>query len=895
MHRFLLIFFGLFIACAPPTGKSGSDASATDTAPPTGKSGSDASATDTAPPPHTLSATGNFAFPIGPASINGLDAGTYPNLTFPPTSQQSLPGDLVDQNSLLWGDVSQADWQGGCFSSAVPPALTLAAGIAPDGTQSAIWVNEAAATTPTLLLQHDAFVPAGVTSFNFEIDVMAPTGVTGVTVPMVIQSSLGGCGGGGIIAAGTGFTCVPTTSWTTCRLASGTVANGVPYSVSIPINSGLGGGSSGANFLIARARVVPTGTVTTPLFRSPESTPTGSFLRYEASPILQDNIRTEVVSFPTGFGAFRQYRFQSPFARMVFHSQGVTSIGVEVLNFGITNNLAFAQQVGINVNGLPWASVIGATSPPVEDAQVITLPSGNNTVELVGGVQSFNALGVYPEANNISGEFVRGVYSTSPLVIDQPSYPAKNILIWGDSKEAGCWSSNPTAQGFPVELRHMVQGNADVVVEAIGSRTLQEDTSSAGIQANLNALFATARPAILLSMIGRNDWAGSTMNAATYTSTLESAWDAIHAASPNTAIVAVTWWLESVGEESSLNSFSQTNAQYRTAELAACSARSTYCVAIDAAANIPNWNVSPGAGSSLYTDGVHLSNKGSGQAATYVADQIAALIPATSSSTVSFPSNGTFLAVQNATPGGPAVQVASTDNANNLTFGNLSNPGSTNVAGQSVTIGDVAGASLIVNGDVCEFTGDKIEFSNIASSNSPNIGQVTPIADTATQTLTIQSQGAFSGAATNINGGLLQVLGGLPAAGGLNGGILVGYGPPTGSTSIFGFGANGIGWAPNTASQSLASSPVTLNATQLLTPYVNYTGTLASNPTVVNLPNTAGLWFMDISQVVNTATDAIEFVSGSANCSTIPAALTVANDLVIVHTTGSNGITCGLL
>jgi hypothetical protein len=35
------------------------------------------------PPPHVVGATGNFAFPIGPAAVNGLDAGTYPGLTLP--------------------------------------------------------------------------------------------------------------------------------------------------------------------------------------------------------------------------------------------------------------------------------------------------------------------------------------------------------------------------------------------------------------------------------------------------------------------------------------------------------------------------------------------------------------------------------------------------------------------------------------------------------------------------------------------------------------------------------------------------------------------------------------------------------------------------------------------
>lgn len=35
-----------------------------------------------APAPHLLGAPGNYAFPVGPAQINGVPAGTYPNLVF---------------------------------------------------------------------------------------------------------------------------------------------------------------------------------------------------------------------------------------------------------------------------------------------------------------------------------------------------------------------------------------------------------------------------------------------------------------------------------------------------------------------------------------------------------------------------------------------------------------------------------------------------------------------------------------------------------------------------------------------------------------------------------------------------------------------------------------------
>jgi lysophospholipase L1-like esterase len=866
------------------------------------------------PPPPTvpgrlLGANGNFAFPIGPASLSGFDAGTYPNPIIPEGSQGTFyPGsvsNLVDQNSLIWGDVTQPEWQGvSCYLTGPTgtPQLIGGAGQSPDGSQDAVWVNEGAVSSGVLALSHDAFVPTGVTSFNFEIDVMNAPGGSAVSVPMIILNSNSGCGGNGAIATSNTSTCVTTNSWQTCRLASGTVAHGTAYTVQIPLNySTLG--TAGATFLIARARIVPTGSISPPLFRSPESSPAGSFYRYEASPVLWDNIHSDFVGVGgvggVGLAPFRQYLFQSPFARMVFQSNGQTQVGLEVLNAGLTSTPN--QQVGVNVNGRPYASFVGATSPMVEDATTLTLPSGNNEIEFVGGEQGYIGLGIYPESAGISGEFVRAAYSTTPLTVLPPPKPSRTVVVWGDSKEAGIWSTNPPAQGFPVLLRQMLGGQTSTVIEAVGSSTLNNDTSTPALITQLAQRMARARPDILLSVIGRNDWADSTMTPTVFTATLEAAWDAIHAATPSTQIVAVTWWLESVAQESStISGF--TLANFRAAEQNACTARPTYCVFMNASTGIPNWNQASGAGSSLYTDGVHPSNYGSGQAASYVGLQVSHLLPASSSLQSWYPAETAqtcLVQAQNVAAGSHDLCIYATDQANVIYYGDQYNNGVYINSSASVTLG-IPGADALTlvrgtGGGTLEFTGNIFQFSNVAASANAIVNQSQPITDIPATPLTVQAQGASTGAVTNVVGGVTQVLAGQGTTPANNGGILLGYGLQTAPTPFFSYGTGGNGWIPQTSSQSLATTPVTLTSTELLTPYVIYTGALSANPTVVNLPNVAGMWFMDISAVTNTTGNAIEFVSGSANCSTIPGALTVANDLVIVHTTGANGITCGLL
>lgn len=119
------------------------------------------------------------------------------------------------------------------------------------------------------------------------------------------------------------------------------------------------------------------------------------------------------------------------------------------------------------------------------------------------------------------------------------------------------------------------------------------------------------------------------------------------------------------------------------------------------------------------------------------------------------------------------------------------------------------------------------------------------------------------------------------------------------NVALMSFGTGGSAWvlSTNSSAISLASTPVTVSATNLLLPYLQFNGALGTNPTVVQLPaNVPGFWVMDISAVTGTTNDAIEFRLGASGnyCQTLAGALTVANDMVIVHTDGTL-ITCGVL
>jgi hypothetical protein len=600
------------------------------------------------------------------SQVTGSASGGTIVATLAPGSAGNVyPGNvanLVDTNSLIWGDITQKEWQGWAGNGPGAPAvpIEIAAATAADGFGDAVWVNPAGATT-SFGFSHDAWAPPGVTSFNFELDVMIPPGGSATSVPMVIQIQ-----NSTVLASTTIGTCVTTSSWHTCSLSSGTITpQTAGYAVDIPINY-ASFGSSGASFLVSRARVVPTGTVTTPLFQSPESSPTGSFLRYEASPVLWDNIHSDYVGvqIASTFGIYRNYLYESPNARFVFKTNGQTSVGMEVLNLFGTLAPAGASDVGVSIDGRSWPALAfaGTTSPTAytEDVSVLALGAGNHEVEFLASPGSLNGLGVYPIVGASAASFVKGVFSTTPLEVVPPPRVTRKILAFGDS-QLGFATTIPANNGLIPAMRSLLGPDTSLVAEALGSDTLFNHVSTPAILAQTIKTLTRRDWDLVLIEMGCNDASDASWpSRAAYIAGYEGFLDAFHSASPRTQLVATSCWLKSTagGEGTTL-------ANARTDTFTACAARPGYCTAIQVGANTPGWNTALGAGSSLYTDGAHLSNLGAGQAASYLVAQINALTSAVSSlPTIWTPppaSNVCNLAVQNQTPGSADLCLLSSD------------------------------------------------------------------------------------------------------------------------------------------------------------------------------------------------------------------------------------------
>jgi lysophospholipase L1-like esterase len=707
--------------------------------------------------PLALAEGGNFAFPIGPATNNGLDAGTYPNLSIQPASLGPVvvngvdagtlpnltipvpdagisqltgqvtagpgvgsqvatiaPGssgnvyggnvsNLIDKNSLIWGDITQPEWQGGP-TSGLSPVLEVLAAQSADGSpwQDAVWVNPTGQTATPVNLTHDAFLPAGVTSANFELDVMIPPGGTATSVPMLIELQ-----NTSILAQTSVGTCVTTSSWHTCSLSTGTLTpRTVQLNVQIPINYGSFG-STGASFLVSRARFIPTGTVTTPLFQSPESTPTGSFLRYEGGPMLWDNIHSDSVgaAIPSTFGVYRQFTYSSSLASFHFMANGQTSVGMEVLNMAWTvlGGSYPGLAAGVNIDGRPSnMSFAGVTSGvQVEDATVLnlsSLPAGNHEIAFVNGPQALNGLGEYPIAGASAGTFVKAAYSTTPLTILPPPKVTRKLVFWGDS-QLGFAPSQPSQNGYVPTLRYLLGAQTSVVLEALASDTLFNHVNTPALLAQTAQMLTVNSPDFLVIEMGCNDATdGSWPSRAAFVAGYEAMLDAIHAVDHHVQMITTPCWIKSAagGEGTTL-------ANARLDVKTACNARPGYCTVIDTSANTPNWNTALGAGSSLYMDGSHLSAQGDAQAATYFAQQFTLLPPNTAETGQYFPAptgNVPYLTVANVTPGSADQCLLSSDNFNTeyIGCGGFSTSGLTLTTAGAITLGAGSNVNLEPSG-----------------------------------------------------------------------------------------------------------------------------------------------------------------------------------------------------
>ena len=153
-------------------------------------------------------------------------------------------------------------------------------------------------------------------------------------------------------------------------------------------------------------------------------------------------------------------------------------------------------------------------------------------------------------------------------------------------------------------------------------------------------------------------------------------------------------------------------------------------------------------------------------------------------------------------------------------------------------------------------------------------------------------------AAASTNGANLTISAGDAGAGGSNAGgaLILSGGAPTGSTktSQVNLQTNGIttmtisdqGWNPVSIAVTVAATgTTTLTQSQYKFPLI-VINTVTSSTAVLEFPNTANIWFLDMSAV--TISGSFTLKSGSATVAMVP--VTTTTGLVIVKTSGSNGI-----
>jgi hypothetical protein len=115
-----------------------------------------------------------------------------------------------------------------------------------------------------------------------------------------------------------------------------------------------------------------------------------------------------------------------------------------------------------------------------------------------------------------------------------------------------------------------------------------------------------------------------------------------------------------------------------------------------------------------------------------------------------------------------------------------------------------------------------------------------------------------------------------------------------GTLAVLKLGASSVGLVLSSVSINIGiGSTLTLSAAQYLNPVIVFTGNVGVAKTVI-FPNLPGLWLVDISAVGGiSGTNTLTFESGTASTTPLTS-LTTNSNLLMIKTTGANGITINL-
>lgn len=491
---------------------------------------------------------------------------------------------LSDLNSLVVGDVSQDEWD---TILSLPPFMRTNAGLGLEGYNNASFANWTN-TASTFALDTPFSPPTGVTQVSFEVDASL---FAGGAVSSTIEISI--CDSTGITPIVTATACVLTSSMVRYTTGAITVTPGTFYRARILFGNGLA--SSPAQALIGSVRVKPI-TATDPFY-------TSSFVRYNASQSLMwDNGREGLSNQGTLSGVL--YRRQTPFSRFRFMTNALT-IGIQLFNL-ISGIAPQVDQVVVNVNGQPWTTVTGTAL--THSVKFVTLPvptvvGSSNLIEIV------ISTGAYVVNSDIQCDYLQSVLvpSSASFQVIEPTQTNERILICGDSKDSGYFSTVPGLMGWPMLLRKELPATS-IAVEAYGSRSLFGDClTEANMQVTV-AKLAQYKPTKFLMMTGRNDWATASIPPILFGARLGQFIDAFHQALPYCSIYIISTWTES---SEVANGLGFTLPNYRSAMQDVATARSSWITFLDGTAVT-------GYSPTFTFDGIHPDDRGNSLIAAWL-------------------------------------------------------------------------------------------------------------------------------------------------------------------------------------------------------------------------------------------------------------------------------------
>ncbi|MFZ1987803.1 MAG: cadherin-like beta sandwich domain-containing protein [Minisyncoccia bacterium] len=219
------------------------------------------------------------------------------------------------------------------------------------------------------------------------------------------------------------------------------------------------------------------------------------------------------------------YYLSSAMARLIVQTNAVgLKFTVWSTGVGISN-----PKVIVLVDGVPTVYTPVANGESV--FYVDGLPAGTKTVQIISGLQDFLR----------RGTFLKTVEWFGPSTTITPPATTNRITFYGDSTTVGWSTTNPPTEAPASVVRAHFNQTRSTLLEAWGGRALYHDSTGTTVKQSLIDNLVLGNPSHIWLGIGVNDYkAGGDWSAEDFGTVYGDLLDRLHAALPNTKIIAQT-------------------------------------------------------------------------------------------------------------------------------------------------------------------------------------------------------------------------------------------------------------------------------------------------------------------------------------------------------------------